>query len=336
MGQYAQGLAELSAALDAARAAADDVNAAYIALDMGTAEVSQGRLLEARQHYQQALFYWRRTGNEGTLALTLQNLGMVHHHLGQYTEAEDHFQEALAKAGRASDNRSLAYALTSLADLYRDTQRYGEAIAAYRQAQQVAADAQLALLHVYVLIATGEALRLSGDRAEARPLVGQALEQAERRTCAEAFRRPAQGRSSRRRDAHAAREALDRAIEHLSAVAATRDVARARLYLAGAALAEGDREAVRRELAEACALAERLGTTQFMAAEAPALRPLLEYAERHGHAGIDYGAILAEAGRLARPAPAREAGSPHRPAHAIEFLALNGERVLVDGQPVTN
>ncbi len=339
MGQYAQGLAELSAALDAARAAADDVNAAYIALDMGTAEVSQGRLLEARQHYQQALFYWRRTGNEGTLALTLQNLGMVHHHLGQYTEAEDHFHEALAKAGRASDNRSLAYALTSLADLYRDTQRYGEAIAAYRQAQQVAADAQLALLHVYVLIATGDALRLSGDRAAARPLIGQALEQVEREDM-----RPEVGLAYLAQgalllaegDAPGAREALCRAIDHLSAVAATRDVARARLYLAGAALAEGEGATVRRELAEVTALAERLGTTQFVAAEAPALWPLLEHAERHGQAGIDYGGILVEAGRLARPAPEREAGRPRRPAPAIEFLALNGERVLVDGQPVTN
>ena len=340
LGRYDRGLEELAGALDAARSTADDANAAYIALDMGTAEVSQGRLLEARHHYQQALYYWRRTGNEGTLALTLQNLGMVHHHLGHYTEAEDHFHEALAKARRVSDNRSLAYALASLADLYRDTQRYAEAIETYREAQQVAAAAHLPPLHVYVLNATGDVLRLSGDRSEARSLIGQALARAEREDM-----RPEAGLAQLARgalllaegDLAAAESALREALDALSAVAATRDVARARLYLAGVALAEGDEETVRAELTEVCGLAAQLGTTQFLVAEAPALETLLAHAEREGYAGLDFGGLLAEAARLARPAATpRTAARARRQVHGLEFRALDGERVLRDGQPVTS
>lgn len=339
LGQYDRGLEELGAALALARTAADDTNAAYIALDMGTAAMSQGHLLEARQLYHQALLYWRRVGNPGNLALTLQNLGMVHHLNGQYAEAEERFQEALAKARGVSDNRSLAYTLASLGDLYRDTQRYDEALAQYRAVQQMAAAAGLTHLHVYVLSASGDTLRLQGNLSQARLTITEGLDQVplgempyENGLChlslgALAF---AAG------DLPAAHSALERAVTLLESVAAKRDVARARLYLAAAALAEGDSVGMRREMEAVTDLATELGTTQFLVAEAPALAGLYRHLEGEEAGHLDLAELLTEAAGLG---PAEGEGAAERPDEApapLEFRALAGGLVLKDGQPVAD
>ncbi len=338
LGQYGKGLEELGAALDLARSSADEVNAAYIALDMGTAEMSQGHLLDARRLYHQALLYWRRVGNPGNLALTLQNLGTVDHYLGQYGEAEARFQEALSKARAVGDNRTLAYALASLADLYRDTQRYDEATAQYQLAEQAAAGTQLAALHVYVLSASADALRLQGRLPLARRTVTEALDEAhpqempyESGLCYLS----AGALSFAEGNLPAAQEALERARTLLEAVAARRDSARAHLYLTATALAREEAPAMAPSIRAVARLAGELGTTQFLVAEAPAIRDLLRRLARDDVHGLDIGEVLAEAERLGtagREEPSRRYGSA---PPEVEFRALDGGLIVRQGQPVT-
>jgi len=338
LGQYTQGLEELGAALDRARSAADEVNAAYIALDMGTAEMSQGHLAEARRLYHQALLYWRRIGNPGNLALTLQNLGMVDHYLGQYGEAEARFQEALAKASDVADNRSLAYALASLGDLYRDTCRYEEALAQYHLAEQAASESQLAALHVYVLSASADALRLQGNVDSALRTAIEALDEARPGQmpyeCGLACLSVGAARFAAG-NVSAAQEALERALSLLEGVAARRDVARSHLYLAATGLARGDTGAMDRSVRMVARLAGEMGTIQFLVAEAPGVPDLLRRLAQDDLPDLDIGEVLAEAARLRTPnreEPSRQYGAA-RPV--VEFRALDGETVYCDGRPVT-
>ncbi|MBC7315619.1 MAG: tetratricopeptide repeat protein, partial [Chloroflexi bacterium] len=136
-GRFSESDAELRMALELARRAMDDTNSALIAHDIGRTMVTQGRLLEGRQYFHQALLYWRKIGNLSELSTTLQGLGVVHHYLGQYSEAESRFQESLIKARDHSNRRLEAYALLNLGDLYRDTNQYKKALEAYNQAIEV-------------------------------------------------------------------------------------------------------------------------------------------------------------------------------------------------------
>lgn len=105
LGHLSEGIEELRGALALAEASADDINAAHVTHDIGSAAVMRGELASARQYYHQALMYWRKVGNASALASTLQSLGVVYHYLGQYTEAENRFEEGLSKA-RGSGRRA--------------------------------------------------------------------------------------------------------------------------------------------------------------------------------------------------------------------------------------
>lgn len=330
---------DLGEALRLAQAGSDDTNAALLAIDLGTVELSCGDLTSARRHYHQALLFWRRVGNESGLANALLNLGVVHHYLGQYAEAEARFQEGLSKARAVSDARIETYVLASLGDLYRETGRYEAALGHYRSAQNVATTGQFSTMLIYCLDAEANTHRLMGDLARAAYLLDEALDQAaggaldyEEGLCRLSLGILALARG----EPAAAREGLRAALAPFERTGALRDSARTHLYLAAAAHAEGDGDAVAAEMGRVGELAARLGTTQFAVAEAPTIGDLLRHAAARSLGGLDYVRIGDEVERL-RPAPVPAATVlVARSERALEFLALEGAQVRRNGALVTD
>lgn len=338
LGEVEGGVGEMMEALRLAESNADDINAAYIAHDLGTAELQRGRLVTARQSYHRALMYWRKLGNASALASTLESLGVVHHHLGQYAESENRLQEGLAKAQQARDVRVEAYTIASLGDLYRDTCRPGEALATYENAMDIAARAQLSSLVIYLLDAMGNTHRLKGEWTLARQVLTEATDQAratemvcERGLC-ELSMGALELQLGHLTDAG---EHLAEARDLLVRAASRRDVGRAHLCLAALALARSDDDGACRDLEYAAHIADDLGSHQFLVAEGGAFPSLLKFAEQQSVAGLDWARIRVEIQQLGHEGVVDVAKADAR-AGKIEFLALDGGQVLKDGRLVTD
>lgn len=336
--RYDEGLRELGEALEVAQAAADDANAAFITLDMATAELYQGNLASARKLYHQSLLYWRRVGNASGLAATLQSLGIVHHYLGQYAEAENRFQQGLVKARSVHDVRVETYALASLADLYRETRRYEQALEHYDAAQETALKMGLSQMSVYVLDGKANVNRLLGHTEDARLLLGEALDQA---TSAHMVQETGLCRQSlgalalSEGDTKASRAHLLAALELLGQADAHRDMARCQIYLAAVEYAEGDHQSWVAALQNVKESADQLGTLQFVVAEAPAMMDMLRHAEKENLASLDHDRIREELERLEPGLRTEGAASVRRGRHRLEFLALQGGQVYQDGTVIT-
>ena len=93
---------------------------------------------EAELLYQQARAIKEKAlgPNHSSLAITLNNLALLHAHQGHYAEAEPLYQQALAIHEKAlePDRLSLASTLSNLALLYKSQGRYAEAELLYQQA----------------------------------------------------------------------------------------------------------------------------------------------------------------------------------------------------------
>jgi len=337
LGQYDDGLRHLGEALRVAQENADDTNSAFIALDMGTAQVSLGHLASARQYYHQSLLYWRRVGNASGLAATLQSLGIVHHYLGQYAEAENRFLQGLDKARSVQDVRVETYSLASLADLYRETRRYDEALQQYEKGRE-RAKMGLAQMNVYLLDGEANTYRLMGRLVQADQILIEALDQARSANMTQEMglcNLSLGAIALERRDTSAARDHVQTALDLLSRVNARRDVARGHLYLAAIEHADGHRAAWEAALERVRQSAEQLGTIQFVVAESPTMGEMLRDAERQRLAGLHYDQIREEIERLEPAATQKVAATTRGTRHRLEFLALQGGQVLKSGQVVT-
>ncbi|NLG49879.1 MAG: tetratricopeptide repeat protein [Chloroflexi bacterium] len=335
LGQIPEGIEELITTLQLAEAHGDQINAAFTAHDLGTAEWWRGHLVTARQYYHQALMYWRKIGNSSALASTLAGLGVVHHQLGQYQEAESRLQEGLSKAENAADVRIQVHCWASQGDLFRDTGRYQEALDCYAKAFELAANAQLTQLMLYALNAAGDTHRLKGDLTQARQVLVEAMDQihAQNLEYETGLNELALGvlafQEGQRTEAQTR---LTHARQLFIQNDAKRDLARTHLHLALIAQTDGDESAVREHLGTVAELAGELGSQQFLVGEGPMMEPLLRYAEQSGLNGLDYRRLRAELGHTASAAPAPAIRAVSAP---LQFLGLNGGQVLLDGQAVT-
>ena len=338
-GQLNDGLVEMRRALSIAEGSADDTNAAYIAHDIGTGELTRGDLISARKYYHQALLYWRKTGNPSALALTLQGLGAVHRYLGQYAEAENRLQESLYKARDMADVRIEAYTLANLGDLYHDAGQYDKALASYKEALEITSSSQQTHLMMYLLTALGDTYRHKGDIVRAHQLLIQVLDQVDESEMAyEAglahwaigVLEAQQGQIAEARDhLHHARDLFAR-------METPRELARTHLHLAAIAYSKGNAIEVHTHLSETAKLVGELNSHQLIVAEGPDMLDLLEYGEAQGIHGLDYGRIRSEINQLFSSVPPESRIRIIRPRAPIEFLALNGGQVLRQGQLVSD
>jgi LuxR family maltose regulon positive regulatory protein len=349
LGRVSEGVGELQAGLGLAEANADETNAAQIAHDMGVMEMMRGQLASAQNQYRRALGYWRKVGNASALASTLQSLGVVHHHLGQYAESEARFQEALSRAREVADTRVEAYALASQGDLYRDMRRYAEARASYVPALDLASANEDSRLVIYLLDALGNTYRLQGDLAQARQWLAEAASQVreDEMSYEAGLSELSQGILAwQQGSVESAQARLSQACTHFASSEAKRELARTNLYLAACAQSMGQDAEVVAYLGRVVHLGAELGTQQFIQAEAPSLESLILYAEERGVPGLDYVRMrpgvdhATLSARTAVGAPALAISEGPQPSvvrtSTFEFLALDGGRILRDGQPATD
>ncbi|MCD6520541.1 MAG: tetratricopeptide repeat protein, partial [Anaerolineae bacterium] len=338
-GQFSKGLVELHHALKIAEESGDDINAAFIAHDLGTSELTLGELRQAQRHYHRALMHWRKIGNLSSLSSTLQGLGLIHQYLGQYAEASYRFEEALEKARQAADTRLEAYALTNQGDLQRDTGKYKEALASYQQALEAAARAQASHLILYILIASGDAHRLAKNLARARQVLTEALDQInEKETPLEAgLCHLALGAlASDEGQLEEAQRHLQQAQALFEALDTKRELGRTHLQLALLAHRRRDKTQAKSHLQEVGHLVKEMGSHQFIVAEGPNILPLLSHAEEESIPGLDYARIRSELEQLF---PQTRPTTRIRIIHTfmpLEFLALDGSQVLKEGRVVTS
>jgi len=335
LGQVPEGIEELIIALQLAEEHGDQINAAFAAHDLGTAEWWRGHLVTARQYYHQALMYWRKVGNSSALASTLAGLGVVHHQMGQYQEAENRLQEGLSKAENAADLRIQAHCWASQGDLFRDTARYQEALDCYARAFELATSAQLTQLMLYALNAMGDTHRLKGDLARARQVLVEAMDQINARNLEYemGLNELALGVLAFQEGQRAeAQTRLTHARQLFTQSDSKRDLARTHLHLALVAQSNGDDADVRSHLAAVADLAGELGSQQFFVGEGPMIEPLLRYAEQNGLNGLDYRRLRTELGHTLPAAPPPAIRAVIAP---LQFLGLNGGQVLLEGQAVT-
>ena len=338
LGHLPEGIEELQRGLHLAESASDDVNAAHIINDLGAAETMRGELVRARQYYHQALMYWRKIGNPSALALSLQNLGVMHHYLGQYAEAESRFQEASSRARDAADTRIEAYARTSQGDLYRDTARYDEALQCYEDALRLIPSAQVDHLAIYVEDAIGCVYRLKGDLQRAEQSVMEAVDQIRPEEMAYEFGlcRLSQGALALREERpDKARPLLEEARTLFARSESRRDLARAHMTLAALAQYEHDADGVRANLEEVVRLTRELGSHQVIVAEGLAHPQVLDAAAGLDIAGLDLVHIRAEIAQLS-PSDEPEMRVLPGATQPLAFLALNGAQVFKGGDLVTD
>jgi DNA-binding SARP family transcriptional activator/tetratricopeptide (TPR) repeat protein len=194
--------------LDSARQCADEHGEARMLHSLGTAAWNQGRLGEARGHYDGALAIWRRRedrlGESQTLnnlgatlcaqqafddalvcyrralrlrteigdrrgqGQTLNNLGEAHRELSQFGSAVEYFERALEIHGEVADSFGQSETLANLGVLHREVGRTTEAVGYFRRALAVCRGMGDSLGVAANLIDLGRTLRATGAIGAAR------------------------------------------------------------------------------------------------------------------------------------------------------------------------
>lgn len=112
-GRAADGLLDLSAALEAAKSTGQRSMEGTILADMGVLHHHMRDMEKARECYQQALAIHRGLGERRAIARALGNLGALHHDLKSFDEALANYQRALAIFRETGDKRAEGLFLTN-------------------------------------------------------------------------------------------------------------------------------------------------------------------------------------------------------------------------------
>lgn len=337
LGDTARGQQEMRTAFELAQSQGDTLSAAFIAHDLGNSLYMAGAVEQARRYLHQALLHWRKVGNPGALALTLQGLGVIHHHLGQYAEAQNRYDESLEKARDIRNRRLEAYALLNSGDLERDQGHYPRALQLYSEAFDMASSVGQGSLMLYVLASRGETYRLQKNVVRARQALTEALDQSLRQgleepigLCHLAF-----GALALQEGApDSAEKHLSQALDLLQTAGTQRDVGRVYVQMAQLSQMRNDRSSIETHLRRAGEIALRLGTEQFIVAEGADAIPLLEYVSEFEIKGLDAIRIRAQIEALFPSVVV----APHLrmvPASAeLELLGLDRGRVVFRGHDI--
>lgn len=225
LGQYAAAIDYLTRSLKLSRVVGDATSEARALGNLGNVESKLGRYGDAVRHLRQVIDLSRRIGDAPSEGLALSNLGSAEGRLGRATDGVAHLREAVAVFGRIGNRTGAAWALQNLGTVEARRGNQEGAAAAHQEAYDVFRE-------------TGDA----GGETAARNGLGEAAMGA--------------GRPGDALDHHleAARIA-DRIGDRLG-----RAVALSGLGLARRAL--GEHEQAHRDLQEALALHEDLGTPE--------------------------------------------------------------------------
>jgi LuxR family maltose regulon positive regulatory protein len=167
IGELKKAIKDLEKALVGFDAIGDLSTKALTQSDLGAVYSSGGNFEQALIHYQQALDYWRQTGNITRLANLLNNLGVFYHLKGEYVQAGKMLFESLMYAQKSGYQLFEAYSLASLGDVYSELDAFEAASEVYQRAQEVSSRIEQRFLQFYVQIANAYIHLIKGDLQQA-------------------------------------------------------------------------------------------------------------------------------------------------------------------------
>lgn len=231
-GEYAQAEASYRAALERTH---DTVTRAKIVLNLGVIANIEGKLAQARQHYERARSLFRSAEDDGGEALALQNTGMLHSDAAEWDEAEEALSRALALFEGRRNRQAIAYVLVALSEVACGRGRPDEAIRLCDLALQVYGELGDEAGRCEALKWKGHALQLAGQGREGEAALDEVLRIAKRMRLklveAEAARELGAGLRARGNVA-GGRRLLERALRLFTELGAERDAEAVRAALA--------------------------------------------------------------------------------------------------------
>jgi predicted ATPase/DNA-binding SARP family transcriptional activator len=164
MGRYDDARAHATGALSAANARQDQHGARMQALTvLASCALQQGRLLEARRCYKQALALTPPHTKAHNSAAMLDNLALVEKRLGHYEESLRLSTEALAQHRFIGDLAGVALCLNNLANNHLLTQDYEQAQVYLLESLAICDSEGLASVRTFVLSSLTEVAMKTGD-----------------------------------------------------------------------------------------------------------------------------------------------------------------------------
>jgi LuxR family maltose regulon positive regulatory protein len=340
LGDFAQGNSYLRRALEQYDTADSTYDRAKIHDALGSNLLLSGNLMGAQVQFERAQVLWESLGSPAPIAVTLNNLGVIHDYRGEYDQALEAHQQALHEARRNGDTRMEAFVLAGMGDVHRDAGDLARALAAYADSQSIAervADTQLIL---YLLDALGETHRRRGDYSEALDLARRAYERAQEHNATFDMGRCAttlgaisyeQGRTA------LALRYLDQACDLLQVSQANRELAVAHLHRAQAHYQAARKQDALADLESTVDCLLLLGYDAFLVPLLAPVRSLLGYAVKQGVGGQLLADLLEKAEQADEHAPPSDEVTLVEPEPTLRVSGLGrirvavGERLLTSG-----
>jgi len=223
-GEYAQARASYHLAYERS---GDEVLRGKVLLNLGVIANIEGRYHDAREHYKQSRHLLSHARDDGTLALVLHNLGMLHADLEEWDEAGESYRRCLEISEANGDRQMVANVLLNRSELLCGTGRYAEAIVHCERAMMIYAELGDILGRGEALRWQGSAYRRSGDGVRATRVLSESARIARQLKAellrAEVSREVGLLRAEGADIAHA-RKSLSEALECFSRLGAVREV----------------------------------------------------------------------------------------------------------------
>ncbi len=231
--EYVQAKASYDSALERTR---DPVTRGKIVLNLGVIANIEGKLDQARQHYEQARSLFKHAGDDRHEAMALHNMGMLHSDTGEWDEADDALARALVLFEGHGNRPMIANVLVNQSEVACGRGRPEEAIRLCDLALRMYEELGNETGRCEALKWKGHGLRLLGEGAGAAEILVEALRIAKRLRLklleAETARELGCSLMARG-DAVAGRRVLERALRLFVALGAERDAEAVREELRG-------------------------------------------------------------------------------------------------------
>lgn len=127
-GRPAEALAVYSTALQVARQAHQRLYEAEALNNVGAVHHEQGDFDQALNHYEESLALKREIGDKRAIARGLNNLGLVREARGEFASALEAYQESLSLKRALGDQAGISSSLNNLGSLYEKMGAYGPAL----------------------------------------------------------------------------------------------------------------------------------------------------------------------------------------------------------------
>jgi tetratricopeptide (TPR) repeat protein len=144
-----------------------EVDLAGVNLQIGFMELDQGRIDEARKHFNNAWNVLERLGDRQGIAEISYGLGKMHNDLREYSRASDFFHQALKEYRSLGHKFKIAQSLYELGKLLAE-QDTGEAEIHLQQALRIARDIDSKLITADCMFGLGTLCHERGDINDAR------------------------------------------------------------------------------------------------------------------------------------------------------------------------